>query len=115
MPRTTVTPQRATSAGITPAYEPANVAGNAIRLARGRVVHVKNGSGSSVTVTIPTPATLDALVDGLAVPDRAIAIPAGAERLIALGTIAAYRQPGGVANLDYSAVTSVTVAAFDIP
>jgi hypothetical protein len=115
VPRTTVTPQRATSAGITPAYEPANVAGNSYRLAPGRVMHVKNGSGASVTVTIPTPATADQLVDGLAVPDRTIAVGAGSERLIALGTTAAYKQPGGVANIDYSAVTSVTVAVFDIP
>lgn len=114
MPRTSITGQRPTSAGLTPAYEPANVAGNMFRLAPGRVLHVKNGSGASVTVTIPTPAAADRLVDGLAVPDRAIAVAAGAERLIALGTSPAYKQPGGVAHIDYSAVTSVTVALFDL-
>lgn len=115
MPRTAITPQTVTSTGLAPAYEPANVAGNSFRMQASRVLHVKNGSGSSVTVTIPTPASVDQLVDGLAVPDRTIAVAAGTDRLIGLSTIAAYKQPGGVANVDYSAVTSVTVAVFDIP
>lgn len=111
MPRTAITPQRGTSAGLAPAYEPANVAGNSYLLRSGRVLHVKNGSGSSVTVTVPTPG----VVDGLAIADRTIAVPASGERLVALGTTDAYKQAGGVAYIDYSAVTSVTVAVFDIP
>jgi hypothetical protein len=109
MPRTAITPQRITSAGLAPAYEPANVAGNSFRLSTGRFMHVKNGSGGSVTVTIPTPGT----VDGLAIADRSVAVPAAGERLIALGTAGTYKQAGGVAFVDYSAVTSVTVAVFD--
>ncbi|HEY1180249.1 MAG TPA: hypothetical protein VGF17_29175 [Phytomonospora sp.] len=112
MPRTAITPQKATSAGLAPAYEPANASGNSFQLLNGRVLHVKNGSGSPVTVTIPTPGTVDT---DLAVADRTIAVPAGAERLIAVGRNPAYRQPGWVAFVDYSAVTSVTVAVFDIP
>jgi hypothetical protein len=111
VPRTAITPQKATSGGLAPAYEPANVAGNSYQMLNGRVLHVKNGSGVSVTVTIPTPQT----VDGLAVADRTIAVPASGERLIALGRTSAYKQPGYVAFIDYSAVTSVTVAVFDIP
>jgi hypothetical protein len=110
MPRTPITPQRIVAAGLAPAFEPANVAGNSFKLQNGRYAHVKNGSGSSVTVTIPTPLT----VDGLAVADRTVAVPAAGERLIALGTATAYKQAGGVAYLDYSAVTSVTVAVFDV-
>ena len=111
MARTAITPQKATSAGLGPAYEPANVDGNSFRLAAGRVLHVKNGSGAPVTVTVPTPQT----VDGLAVTDRAVSVPASGERLIALGTQSVYRQSGGLAYIDYSTVTSVTVAVFDIP
>lgn len=111
MARTAITAQKITSAGIAPAYEPANVAGNSYRLVAGRYLHVKNGSGASVTVTVPTPG----LVDGLAVADRTVAVPAAGERLIALGTTATYKQAGGVAHVDYSAVTSVTVAVFDTP
>lgn len=111
MPRTTITPQKATSAGLVAAYEPANVAGNSYRMQAGRGLRVKNGSGASITVTIPTPLQ----VDGLDVTDRTITVAAGAEALIALGTSSAYKQPGGVANVDYSSVTSVTVAVIDIP
>ena len=114
MARTTITSQRPTSAGLAPAYEPANVDGNQYRLTPGRVLHVKNGSGADLTVTVPTPASADRLVDGLAVPDRTYTIATAAERLIALGTSPAYRQAGGVAHINYSAATSVTVALFEL-
>jgi hypothetical protein len=109
--RTAITAQKITSAGITPAYEPANVDGNSYRLIAGRCLHVKNGSGVTVTVTVPTPGT----EDGLAIADRTVAVPAATERLIALGAGRTYKQPGGVAHIDYSAITSVTVAVFDTP
>lgn len=109
MPRTAITPQRITAAGLAPAYEPANVAGNSYKLQASRVLHVKNGSGGSVTVTIPSTAT----VDGLAVPNRTVTVAAGADRLVALGAGAAHKQTGGVTYVDYSAVTSVTVAVLD--
>jgi hypothetical protein len=111
VPRTAITPQGVTSAGRAPAYEPANVDGNSIRPVPGRLVHVKNAGTAAVTVTIPTPGT----VDGLAVADRTISVAAGADQLIALGKGEPYRQPGNVAHLNYSAVTSVTVAVFDVP
>lgn len=111
MARTAITPQKATSAGLAAAYEPANADGNSYRLSTGRVLHVKNGSGGSINVTVPTPGT----VDGNAIADRVVAVGAGAEKFIALGTTAAYKQSGGVAHVDYSAVTTVTVAVVDIP
>jgi hypothetical protein len=111
MARTPITAQAVTSAGRAPAYEPANVDGNSFRLLPGRALHVKNGSASAVTVTAPTPQ----LVDGLAVADRTITVAAGGEQLIAFGTTAAYKQAGGVVHIDYSTVTTVTVAVFDIP
>jgi hypothetical protein len=111
MPRTPITPQAVTSAGLVPAFEPANVAGNSYRLAAGQMLTVKNGSGSSVTVTIPTPMQ----VDGLAVADRTYTVAAGASQDIALGKGDVYRQPGGVVFVNYSAVTSVTVAVRSVP
>lgn len=106
MARTAITPQQVVSTGLTVAYEPANVDGNSIAGAsRRRDLTVKNGSAGSINVTIPTPGT----VDGLAIADRVIAVAAGAEvRIRTDGS--AYRQSDGSVHIDYSAVTSVTVA-----
>jgi hypothetical protein len=73
---------------------------------------VDNASGSSVTVTVVTPET----VDGLAITDRAVAVAAGGIELIPL-TSTHYRQSAasadvpsdaGRAYVNYSAVASVT-------
>lgn len=112
MPRTVITPQQITSAGVTPTFEAANVLGNAVVLAYGRCLRVKNGSGSIITVTLPTPGT----VDGLAIADRTVSVPATTgDVLIALGRGDAYRQPDATASIDYSAITSVTVCVVDVP
>lgn len=111
MPRTKITAQAVTSAGLTPgATEPANVDGNSFDAVAHRLVEVVNGSAGAVTVTVPTPGT----VDGLAIADRTASIAAGARWRWSPGDGNAYRQTGGVIHLDYSAVTSVTVAVFDV-
>jgi hypothetical protein len=109
MPRTVITPQRLTAAGITPTYEAANVLGNSYKLAAGRIMHVKNGAGAPITVTIPTTQA----VDGLTVPARTVTVPATSDKFVALGTAATHRQTGGLVNVDYSSVTTVTVAVLD--
>lgn len=111
MARTAITAQVATPAGLAPAFEPANVDGNSFVLRQSRALRVKNGSGASVNVTIPTPGT----VDGLAIADRVVAVAAGADMLIGLGRGDVYRQTDGSVYVDYSAVTSVTVAVIDVP
>lgn len=67
---------------------------------------VKNGSGSSITVTLVTPGTVDG---DLAIADRTVTVAAGAETAIPMTDL--YRNPStGVASITYSAVTTVTVA-----
>lgn len=106
MPRTAITPQQVVAGGLEVSYEPANVDGNSISGASTRRdLTVKNGSAASINVTIPTPGT----VDGLAIADRVVAVPAGAEMRIRTDG-RPYRQLGGAVHVDYSAVTSVTVA-----
>lgn len=114
MARTAITPQAATAAGPTVTFEAANVDGNSFTPARGRALHVRNGSGSSITVTVPTPATSD----GLAVADRTFTVAAGAVAVFGSGSAAVsgiYAQTDGSINIDYSAVTTVNVAVIDHP
>ena len=112
MPRTAITPQKATAAGLAVTFEPANSLGNSYNAAKGRALHVRNGSASPITVTLPTPAT----ADGLAIADRAITVAAGAHTVIGIGSQAGiYAQTDGTVWADYSAVTTVTVAVVDQP
>lgn len=110
MARTVLVAQPATDAGLTPVYTAADAAnGMTYRLVPHRVLHVKNGGGSSLTVTITTPLT----VNGLAVADRTVTVAAGAETVISLGVDNAYAQADGTAYVDFSTATSVTVAVLD--
>ncbi len=112
MPRTPITPQKVTSAGRVVAFEAANVDGNSFTPVPGRALLVRNGSAASVTVTVPTPAT----VDGLSIDDRAIPVAAGAELVFGLGAFpGVYGQTDGAVHVNYSAVTTVTVAVVDLP
>jgi len=67
---------------------------------------IKNGSASPITLTIATPAT----VDGLAVSDRTVAIPAGETHLLGPFPTSYYNNASGQVALTYSDATSVTVA-----
>ena len=69
-------------------------------------IHIKNGHSSPQTVTIVTPV----VTDGLAVADRAIAIPNGGERMIGPFPKSSYNDSTGKVQLTYSAVVSLTVA-----
>lgn len=114
MARTAITPQAAAATGPAITFEPANATGNSFRTARGRALHVKNGSGGSINVTLPTPAT----ANGLAVADRVVAVAAGAHSVIGLGAASGagiYAQVDGSVHVDYSSATSVTVAVIDQP
>ena len=74
----------------------------------GTILVVKNGSASSINVTCVTP---DLLPTGDAYPDKVYAVAAGAERWIPV--LSDYRQASGLANITFSATTSVTVAAIN--
>lgn len=91
-------------------YVNASVGGDKCATGAGVELLVKNGSGSSITVTMATPGT----DDGLAIADRAIAVAAGAEGHIPV--LDSYKDPSdGLAHITYSAVTTVTVAAVRVP
>lgn len=106
MARTDLTPQDVTLTGLNPTFTAANVDGHRVVAPHGVWVHVKNDDASPITVTLPTPGT----VEGLAVDDRTVTVPAGGERLFKASD--AVRDLSGAMLVDFSSVASVTVAAF---
>ncbi len=73
MARTALTEQAITSSGLEATYSAAHVDGNKFNNTSRTLFHVKNASGGSVTLTFQTPGT----VDGLAIAERTVAVPAG--------------------------------------
>ena len=72
-------------------------------------VEVVNGGGSPIVVTIPTPGS----IDGLAIADRTVSVPAGETRKI--GPFPnTYNQSGGLVYIDLDDDTSVTLGAFKL-
>lgn len=108
MARVTPSAVRPSKAGTAYALSAPTVEGDAIGPAE--VLHVKNGSGGSITLTVVTPGT----VDGLAIGDYTLTIPAAGERLVGPFPEPHFRQPSGATkgrvHIDYSSVTSVTRA-----
>lgn len=71
---------------------------------------VKNGAGSSITVTVTSTAAVRA---GLVQSNKAVTVAAGATALIAIDPTA-YADNSGTATIGYSSTTTITSAAFRI-
>ena len=112
MAYTDLTIQTVTISGLEPTYVAATATdGDMWRNSGKEFLHVINASGGSINVTVLTPAT----VDGLAIEDKVVAVPAGEDRMIGTFKPAHYNNPAGGTDpgkiyVEYSAVTSVTVA-----
>lgn len=110
MARGTITVQTISRSGLAPTYAAADsVNGQQFYNDESTFLHVKNGGGGSINVTLNTPGT----VDGLAVGDLVVAVGAGAEKMIGPFPPGIYNNSGYV-YVDYSGATSVTVAAFKL-
>jgi hypothetical protein len=99
-----LTVQEISRAGLSPSYSAANAGGDEAPNDEITFLHVKNGSGGSIDVTIQTPGT----VDGLAITDRTVAVPASEERMIGPFPSSVYSS---TLTISYSGVTSLTIAA----
>lgn len=116
MARDLLATQTATQAGLTATFSAANAAGHWIE--PGSILEVVNGSGGSIDVTLITQETRA----GLAVSDQVIAVGAGARKHIHVPKAdqAPFLVPidggadDGMIHVDFSAVTSVTVAAIGV-
>jgi hypothetical protein len=99
-----LTVQEISRSGLNPSYDSAAAGGDEVPNDEITFLHIKNGSGSSIDVTIQTPGT----VDGLAITDRTVAVPASAERMIGPFPAAYYSS---TLTISYSDTTSLTIAA----
>jgi len=107
----TLTTQAISLAGLAPNYS--NAAGGGDKCAPGdrNFVHVKNGSGASITVTL----TAAAVVRGQAVSNVTVTIAAGADKMIGpLNEDLLKNASDGLCAIGYSSATTVTVAALRI-
>jgi hypothetical protein len=71
-------------------------------------LEANNGSGAPITITLVTPGT----VDGLAIADRAVIVPAGERWKIPVPRL--FAAADGQCSITYSGVTTLTVGAFRI-
>jgi len=111
MARTALTVQDIALAGITPSYAAANADGNSFDNQGGSYLQVKNGSGSQITVTIPTPAK----VGGVDLEDITVTVAATTgDKVIGPFAPELFNQSGGVVHVNYSAVTTITAGAFKL-
>jgi len=114
MSRTVLTITAVTAIGgvnLTDTLEAANADGESIAASGENItLVVENGSAGSITVTIKTPET----VKGLAVAEDTWTIAAGKTYIGRFMARETYMQADGTVHIDFSAVTTIAVAAFRI-
>lgn len=98
-------------AGLNATYNAASAGGDKFTPTDKTLIHAKNGSGSQITVTIVTPGTS---IGGAAIADLTVDVPAGEDRFIAPFPANHFAASDGLADLTWSATTSVTFAVLRI-
>ena len=108
----TLTIKQAALTGTDPAYEAANAGGDEFTVGAKTYLHVKNGGGGSITVTVDSKVNCDQGSDHNSVTS----VPAGGERII--GPFEDVQRWGDASSkraaITYSGVTSVTIAALKL-
>lgn len=109
---TALTVQDIALTGLAPSYVAADATGNYFTNNTGRTfLHVKNGGAAAINVTVDSQQLCSFGYDHNVV----VSVPAGGERMIGPFVTTRWNDANGRVNVSYSAVTSVTVAAFQIP
>jgi hypothetical protein len=96
--------------GVAPSFTAASGGGDSAAPGDTHYLHVKNGGGSSVTVTVVVPGT----EYGQARADVPVAVPAAGERLIGPLSPELRNPSTNKVDITYSGVTTVTVGVFAI-
>lgn len=105
------------ASGIVPSYAAVNSEDTLKINDQGRTfLHVKNGGGGSINVTLVARKT-SAKVPGagtVTISNRVVAVGNGAEKMI--GPLEpAFADADGIVTIQYSGTSSVTAAAFNLP
>jgi hypothetical protein len=107
----TLATQQIVPGGVAPTYAAAAGGGDQFVPDKDTFLHVKNGSGGSLNVTVAVPGNERY---GVATADLTVAVPAAGERMIGPFPADAFGDPAlsGNAGITYSGVTSLTIGAF---
>lgn len=107
----TLTPTSISAAGTLNSTSNAAVGGDKVKPIGDRVfVEITNGGGSSITVTIPSYAS----VRGQAAADRTVTIAASATKKVPIYADLNTNPADGLASITYSAVATVTIGAYRV-
>jgi hypothetical protein len=110
----TLTTQVVTRAGVTPTYGAAAGGGDAMACSDDSFLHVKNGGGAPITVTLAIPSGASSY-SNVAYTNTQVSVSNGSEKMIGPIKSAIYADPTtALCVITYSAVTSVTVAALQV-
>lgn len=112
-----ITAQAPSETGAALTYTAAGVSGDSFTNTGKEVIHVKNGGGSSITVTVKSRDTAPD-VSGygpVSKPDRQVTISAGGDRMIGPFPQKAFNEAStGRVSLTYSSTTSVSAAVIAV-
>ena len=104
--------QTITQAGLAPSLQAASVGGDQYYPTSSTFLYVKNGSGAPITVTVATTAT----IFGQPISNVAVSVPAAGEEMLGPYDPGMVAQPvTNLANVTYSAVASLSIAAISCP
>jgi hypothetical protein len=107
----TLSTQVVALSGLAPTYGAATAGGDKMECGERNFLHIKNGGGASITVTLDATAA----VRGQSVADLAVIVPASGERMIGPVTADLFQSPtDGLCAIAYTGVTTVTVASVRI-
>lgn len=114
----TLSVQTIAPTGLVPSYAAANSSDAFPDDGRERTfLHVKNGGGSSINVTIPAQRTSRRVPGAgtITVPDMVVAVANGAEKMIGPFPDDYRGLTTGNVTVNYSATSSVTAAVLQVP
>lgn len=103
--------QQISLTGLNPTYSAAAAGGDKLAPGVHNFLHVKNGGGSSITVTIDSVTQTNFGTDA----DVVVSVPNGGERMIGPFSEGRFASSvDGLVSVAYSGVTTVTVAALRV-